>query len=137
MAAKIWTQIKKLFSKRQSDIKMKLRHFWFMRIEHSFARVIRWKDIDERHSLRGRAMIMRVNGIRTVIQNFLKSVRSYWATRSSARSFARTAHSFACSALLASLARSTALIPSLARSLTRSGAHGNEIYIYELNASIS
>ena len=37
----------------------------------------------------------------------------YWATRSSVRSFARTAHSFACSALLASLARSAALTPSL------------------------
>ena len=33
----------------------------------------------------------------------------YWATRSSVRSFARTAHSFACSALLALLARSAAL----------------------------
>ena len=42
----------------------------------------------------------------------------YWAIRSSVRSFARTAHSFACSALLASLARSAALIRSLARSLT-------------------
>ena len=30
----------------------------------------------------------------------------YWATRSSVRSFARSVHSFACSALLASLARS-------------------------------
>ena len=41
----------------------------------------------------------------------------YWATQSSVRSFARTAHSFACSALLASLARSAALTRLLARSL--------------------
>jgi len=41
----------------------------------------------------------------------------YWATRSSVRSFARTAHSFACSGLLASLAPSAALTRSLARSL--------------------
>ena len=41
----------------------------------------------------------------------------YWAIRSSARSFARTADSFAWIALLASLARSTALICSLTHSL--------------------
>ena len=52
-------------------------------------------------------------------------------------SFARTAHSFACSALLATLARSAALICSLAGSLTRSGAHGTEVYVHELNVSIS
>ena len=63
--------------------------------------------------------------------------REYWAIRSSVYSFARTAHSFACSALLASLARSAALIRSLARSLTHSGAHGEEVFVYELNASIS
>ena len=34
-------------------------------------------------------------------------------------------------------ARSAALIRSLARSLTRSGAHGKEVFVYELNASIS
>ena len=73
----------------------------------------------------------------TEIQNLLKSGRKYWAIRSSARSFARTAHSFACSALLASLARSAALIRSLARSLAHSGAHGKEVFVYELNASIS
>ena len=33
----------------------------------------------------------------------------YWAIRSSVRSFTRTTHSFACSALLASLAHSAAL----------------------------
>ena len=43
--------------------------------------------------------------------------RKYWATRSSVRSFARTAHSFACSGLLASLAPSAALTRLLARSL--------------------
>ena len=57
--------------------------------------------------------------------------------RLSARSLARAAHTFACSALLASLARSAALIRSLARSLTHSGAHGKEVHVYELNASIS
>ena len=41
----------------------------------------------------------------------------YWATRSSVRSFACTAHFFACSGLLASLAPSAALNRSLARSL--------------------
>ena len=41
----------------------------------------------------------------------------YWATRSSVRSFARTFHSSACSALLASLRRSAALIHLLACSL--------------------
>ena len=43
----------------------------------------------------------------------------YWAFHSSARFFTRTAHSFAFSALLASLARSAALI----RSFTRSPIH--------------
>ena len=46
-----------------------------------------------------------------------ESRRKYWATRSSVRSFARTAHSFACSRLLASLAPSAALTRLLARSL--------------------
>ena len=61
----------------------------------------------------------------------------HWAIRSSARSFARTTHSFACSVLLASLARSAALIRSLPRSFTRSRAHGKEVSVHELNASIS
>ena len=47
----------------------------------------------------------------TVVQNCKESGRKYWATRSSIRSFTRTAHSFACSALLATL------IHLLARSL--------------------
>ena len=46
---------------------------------------------------------------------------------------ARTALSFAFPALLALLARSAALV----RSLTRSGAHGEEVYVYGMNASIS
>ena len=58
----------------------------------------------------------------------------YSAIRSSARSFALTAHSFAGSALLASLARSAALIRSLARSLTRSRAHGKEVSVHDMNA---
>ena len=53
-----------------------------------------------------------------------------------ARSFVRTSHSFACSALLASLARSGALIRSFARSLTRSRAHGKAVFVYEMNSSI-
>ena len=99
----------------------------------------------------------------------------YWAFCSSVRSFARTAHYFTCSALLASLARSSArirtwerslflwndcvsfihyqsivqwlfkasslaphcLLRSRARSLTFSRAHGNEVFVYEMNVSIS
>ena len=40
----------------------------------------------------------------TVGQNNQKYRLKYWATRSSVRSFARTIHSFACSALFTSLA---------------------------------
>ena len=43
----------------------------------------------------------------------------YWATRWSARSFAHTAHLFACSVLLTSLTRSAALTRSLTSSLMR------------------
>ena len=53
----------------------------------------------------------------TMVQKSHESMYKYWATRSSVRSFARIAHSFTCSALLASLARSAALIRSLARSI--------------------
>ena len=49
----------------------------------------------------------------TVGQNSQEPRRKYWATRSSVRSFARTA----CSGLLVSLAPSAALTRSLARSL--------------------
>ena len=51
---------------------------------------------------------------RTVFQKSQESRRKYWATRSSIPSFARTAHSFARYALLASLAHSAALICTLA-----------------------
>ena len=54
---------------------------------------------------------------RTVGQNIQELGRKNWVTRSSVRSFARTAHSFPCSGLLASLAPSAALTRSLARSL--------------------
>ena len=54
----------------------------------------------------------------TVGQNSQEYRLKYWATRSSLRSFARTAHSFACSTLLTSLTRSAALTRSLARLLT-------------------
>ena len=53
----------------------------------------------------------------TMVWNKQKSRRKSWATRLSVRSFARTAHSFACSGVLASLAPSAALTRSLARSL--------------------
>ena len=46
-----------------------------------------------------------------------KNRDEYWVTRSSIRSFARTAHSFACSGLLPSLAPSAALNRFLTRSL--------------------
>ena len=54
---------------------------------------------------------------RTMVQNSQEYRLKYWATRSSVHSFARTAHSFACSGLLASLAPSAALIRLPARSL--------------------
>ena len=57
-------------------------------------------------------------------KNSQESGRKYWAIRSSVHSFGGTAHSFACSALLASLGRSTALIYSLARSTTHSRTCG-------------
>ena len=53
----------------------------------------------------------------TVGQINQKTTQKYWATRSSVRSFARTAHLFACSALHALLERSTVLTRSLACSL--------------------
>ena len=49
----------------------------------------------------------------TMVQKNQGSRRKYWITCSSARSFANTTHSFACSALLALLAHSVTLIRSL------------------------
>ena len=49
----------------------------------------------------------------TVVQNNQENGLEYWATRTSVRLFARTAHSFACSGLLASFAPSAALTRSL------------------------
>ena len=83
---------------------------------------------------------VRPSGRRTVGRMTMKSTRGVlgqWAIRSSIRLFARTAHSFACCALLASLASSAALIRSLARSLAHFKAHGKETFVYKLNASIS
>ena len=54
---------------------------------------------------------------RTVVWINQESRCKYWATRLSVRSSARTAHSFACSGLFASLTPSAALTCSLARSL--------------------
>ena len=55
----------------------------------------------------------------TVVQNEEKSRKKYWATHFSVCSFAHTAHSFACSALLTLLTlwASHALLPSLVRLL--------------------
>ena len=53
------------------------------------------------------------NDTDTVAQNSQESRCKYWATCSSIRSFARTAHLFACSAQLALLTRTAALTHSL------------------------
>ena len=66
-----------------------------------------------------------------------RRVQGHSLLRSLVRSHGRTAHSFAYSALLAPLARSAALIRSLARSLTYSGVHEKEFFVYEPNASIT
>ena len=58
----------------------------------------------------------RSHRLRTVGQNKQEYRLEYWATRSFVCSFARTAHSFACSGLLASLVPSVVLTRSLARS---------------------
>ena len=52
-----------------------------------------------------------------MVENSQEYRLKYWATRSSVRSFARTARLFACSGLLVLLAPSAALTRSLARSL--------------------
>ena len=67
----------------------------------------------------GKAEILLLTGSSriTVGQNNQEYRLKYWATRSSVLSFARTAHSFACSELLASLTPPAALTPSLPRSL--------------------
>merc|ERR1712081_71167 len=57
---------------------------------------------------------MFLDALRTVVWNKQEWRRKYWATRSSLRSFACTAHSFACYGLLASLVPSAALTRSLA-----------------------
>ena len=82
----------------------------------------------------------RVGGVDecTVIQNIQKYRLKYWASCSSIHSFARTTHSFACSTLLASLARSAALIHSLARLLHSlpSGTVNDWMAIYSVFFSI-
>ena len=60
----------------------------------------------------------------TLVQKSQESRRKYRAAHSSVRSFARTVHWFACSAMVTSLVRSAALIRLLARSPTHSPAHG-------------
>ena len=64
----------------------------------------------------------------TMVLNHHESSRKYWATRSSVCSFARATHSFACSALLTSLARSAALI-FFTLSLAHSQAHGKVVFL--------
>ena len=59
----------------------------------------------------------------TVMHNLFKKGRKYWATHFSARSFTRTAHLFACFALLASLVR-IHCAHSFTCLLTRSRARG-------------
>ena len=51
---------------------------------------------------------------RTMVENSQEYKLKYWATHSSVRLFGCTAHSFACSGQLASLAPSAALTRSLA-----------------------
>ena len=53
----------------------------------------------------------------TMVDNSQEYRCKYWATRSSVRSFARTAHSFTCSGMLTLYAPSAALTHSLTRSL--------------------
>ena len=60
----------------------------------------------------------------TVVQNNHESKRKYWATRSSVLSFVRTAHSYSCSVLFASLARSAELTCLFTRSLALSWESG-------------
>ena len=85
--------------------------FWLSSLEQrSFANSLRFyahicmKTIEKKH-------------MNTVVENSQEYRLEYWATRSSVRSFTRTAHLFACSGLLASLAPSAALTRLLARSL--------------------
>ena len=59
-------------------------------------------------------------GIPASIPQWFRTTENRAATRSSIRSFTHTAHSFTCSALLASLTRSTELICSLTHSLLSS-----------------
>ena len=81
--------------------------------KQKIGRKTRWKKRWRRRwRRRGRK---KIDG--TVGQINQKYRLKYWATRSSVRSFARSAHSFACFALLALLARS-ATLTSHARSLT-------------------
>ena len=88
-----------------------IRSNLMMRALH--ARVLRTKLVRKIPFLLGKR---NSNNYCTVGQINQENRLEYWATRSSVRSFARTANLFACSALLASLARSAAL--TLARSLT-------------------
>ena len=122
------------FFHRQNRMKKKLRRV----VKMKFSNVPKeqmLKSADNEARFRGQAWrVLDGEYQRTVVWNSQKSRRKYWATRSSVRSFTRTAHSLACSRLLASLAPSAALTRSLARSLRslpRSWESGN------FNVSIS
>ena len=64
------------------------------------------------------SMVELRNVLKIAVAQWARIIKNTdWSTGPLARPFARTAHSFACSALIASLAPSAALTRSLARSL--------------------
>ena len=85
---------------------------------------------------RGRCQpISRRNPVAQLVEWLWNKRMEYIFIRLSARCLTCT---FACSALLALLVHSSAFIHFLAPSLPRSlMAHGKEVFVYEMNASIS
>ena len=77
-------------------------------------------DLSLSHSAQGASKIAfrLINRLRTMVPKDQESICKYRAIHSSICSFACSAHSFPCSALLALLTRFTALIHLLACSLT-------------------
>ena len=94
-------------------------HYRLLRASLSLSKMTRLK---QSHFTLGRGS-GKGEGGGTMVENSQEYRLQYWATRSSVGSFARTAHSFACSGLLASLAPSAALA-HFAHSLAR-GAVNN------------
>ena len=103
--------LKKL--KKRTSCSARRQHYLLKIKRNSFSASPKW--IFHGHSLYFFIFVRIV--VRTVGQINQETRCKYWATRSFVRSFARTAHSFACSGLLASLAPSAALTRSLACSL--------------------